>query len=147
MRYDRTLACVSAVQLGCGVAGLATATRRGHAYDLPFLHGRRDRVARDSMVMGTALSAPLTMIGVQALAINRLRRGETDGTRTLLGVLGAVMTVGYLGERHVRHRLRPSGFDPYETPLIVVGIGSAVAMAALALTTPPADDPSEAAAS
>jgi hypothetical protein len=37
----------------------------------------------------------------------------------------------YLGERLVRRRLRPSGWDPVETPLAVVGIGLAGAMAAL----------------
>jgi hypothetical protein len=38
---------------------------------------------------------------------------------------------GYLGERLVRRRLRPSGWDAVETPLMVVGIGLAGAMAAL----------------
>lgn len=134
-QYDRTLAFVSAVQLGCGVAGLATAVRRGHAYDLPLLHGRHDRVARDSVLMGTALSAPLTMMGVQALATKQLRRRRSDGAKTVLGALGAMMTAGYLAERHVRHRLRRSGVDPLETPLIITGISSAVAMAALARTS------------
>ena len=39
---------------------------------------------------------------------------------------------GYLGERLVRRRLRPSGWDAVETPLVVAGIGLAGAMAALA---------------
>jgi hypothetical protein len=131
MQRDRKLVFVAVVQLGCGVAGLATAVRRGHAYDLPLLQGRRDRIARDSVFMGTALSAPLTMMGAQTIAAIRLRRGDTGAARTVLGVLGATMTVGYLAERQVRHRLRRSGFDAVETSLIVVGISSAIAMSAL----------------
>jgi hypothetical protein len=133
MQQHRPLVFVATVQLGCGVAGLATAVRRGHAYDLPLLRGRRDRIARDSVLLGTALSAPVTMMGAQAFAASRLRREGTDGARRVLAALGATMTAGYLAERHVRHRLRRSGFDRFETPLIIIGISSAVAMTALAL--------------
>ena len=41
------------------------------------------------------------------------------------------MVAGYLGERLVRQRLRPSGWDALESPLVVAAIGLAVAMAAL----------------
>ena len=48
-----------------------------------------------------------------------------------LGGLGATMVAGYLGERQVRRRLRPSGWDAVESPLLVAAIGLAVAMAVL----------------
>jgi hypothetical protein len=32
---------------------------------------------------------------------------------------------GYLGERLVRRRLRPSGWDALESPLVLAGIGLA----------------------
>ena len=41
------------------------------------------------------------------------------------------MVAGYLGERLVRQRLRPSDWDALESPLLVTAIGLAVAMAAL----------------
>jgi hypothetical protein len=58
------------------------------------------------------------------------RRGEQA-----LGGLGALLVAGYLGKRLVRQRLRPSGWDALESPLlvVVVAIGLAVAMAVLGL--------------
>jgi len=50
--------------------------------------------------------------------------------RALSG-LGATLVTGYLGERLVRQRLRPSGSDGVESPLLVAAIGLAVVMAAL----------------
>ena len=51
-----------------------------------------------------------------------------------LGALGATFVAGCLGERLVRRRLRPSGWDALESPLLVVAIGLAAAMAVLGLT-------------
>jgi hypothetical protein len=48
-----------------------------------------------------------------------------------LGGFGATLVAGYLGERLVRQRLRPSGWDAVESPLLLVAIGLAMAMAAL----------------
>jgi pimeloyl-ACP methyl ester carboxylesterase len=45
--------------------------------------------------------------------------------------MGALQVVGCLGERLVRRRLRPSGWDAVESPLILAGIGLTGAMAAL----------------
>jgi hypothetical protein len=49
---------------------------------------------------------------------------------------GALWVAGYLGERLVRRRLGPSGWEQLESPLLVVAIGLAVAMAALGLGLP-----------
>jgi hypothetical protein len=134
MDRDRLLGTVSTVQLGAGVAGMAIAVRRRHTYDLPLLHGRPDKVARDSIIVGTALSAPVTMLTAQAIAAARVLYRPTPRARQLLGMLGAVMVIGYLAEQHVRQRLRPSSWDTIESPLIVLGISAAGAMATLART-------------
>ncbi len=130
---DRLLSAVSAAQLAVGLVGTGIAVRRHHAYDVPLLHGRPENVARDSLTMGTALSAPAVMLVTQGLAIARLVRGSSKPARLVLGGLGATMVAGYLAESHVRRRLRPSSADRFETPLAVAGIGLAAAMAALGL--------------
>ncbi len=124
------LAATSAAQLGCGIAGMAVALRRRHAYDFLFLHGRRESIARDSVLMGTALSAPVTMLTAQAVATVLSRRRHSRYPDLVLGALGATMVGGYLGERLVRLRLSRSGWDAVESPLVVAGLGLAAAMAA-----------------
>jgi hypothetical protein len=129
----RLLAEVSAAQLATGVAGMALAMRRRHAYDFAWMHGRPENVTRDSALMGTALSAPSYMLIAQGVAIRRSLRGAGSRADAVLGGLGAAMVGGYLGEALVRRRLRPSGYDRLETPLIVVALGLSGVMAALGL--------------
>jgi len=45
----------------------------------------------------------------------------------------ALLVAGYLGERLVRQRLRPSGWDRLESPLLIMSIALAAAMASLGL--------------
>jgi hypothetical protein len=132
---ERLLGAVSSVQLSAGIAGLALALHRRREYHVPLLQGDPDNVARDSVVMGTALSAPMIMLGAQAVATMRLLRGGTDRTRRFLGLLGATMTAGYLAEQLVRRRLLPSGWDPIESPVVVLGVTTAAMMAGLGLTS------------
>jgi len=134
MDRDRVLGTVSAVQLGAGAAGMAIALRRRHAYHLPVLHGRPDRVPRDSILMGTALSPPVTMLIAQAIATAGVLCRPTPLTKKVLGTLGALMVPGYFAEQHVRHRLQPSSWDTIESPLVVLGISAAAAMVMLART-------------
>ena len=68
MDRDRLLGVVSAVQLTTGILGLAVALKRRHPYDVPLLHGRPDQVARDWVLDGTALSAPIVMLAAQWVA-------------------------------------------------------------------------------
>jgi hypothetical protein len=133
MNDDRVLVVVSAAQLAAGTGGLALALRRHHAFDLPFWHGQPSAVGRDSLLMGTALSAPAVMLGAQAAAIAALLRGPSPAARRLLGGLGAAMAAGYLAERLVRHRLGRAGWDPAESPVIIAGISLAAAMALIGL--------------
>jgi hypothetical protein len=131
MTPRRLLVTLSTAQLAAGLAGLAVAVRRRRPYDLPFATGSAGSVARDSLWMGTAYSAPLPMLLVQAWAAANLGRGPDDGARRMLGMLGALMVPGYLMERSGRRRLSLSGADPVETPVVVAGTGLAAAMAVL----------------
>src|SRR5918999_730642 len=128
---SRPLAAVSVAQLATGVAGTAVALRRRPPYDVLWMHGRADAMARDTILKGTALSAPVSNLLLQAALTVVVARRPSPGAARALGGLGALQVAGYLGERLVRRRLRPSGWDPVETPLVVVGIGLAGAMAAL----------------
>lgn len=127
----RRLATASLAQLACGVVGMGVAVRRRHAYDVGFVRGTPQAVGRDSVLMGTALSAPVTMLTTQsvltALVVTRGERGAARG----LGLLGGLMVAGYLAERHVRHLLRPGGWDPLETTLVVSGMLLAALMTRL----------------
>jgi hypothetical protein len=115
------LAVVSAAQLAVGLAGMLVAVRRRRHYEFLVLRGKAEHVRRDSVLLGTALSAPVVLLAAQAVAIR-------TGGATLLRLIGATYVVGYLGERLVRARLTPSGFDPVETPVAVAGIALAAAM-------------------
>ena len=124
------LARLSAAQFAGGLAGQALAVIRRAPYDIPFGTGRPEDVVRDSFTNGTAFSAPVHMLVLQAWAIRRLsRRPADDLARRVLRGLGAVMVAGYLMERRDRLRLTPGGVDPVETPLVVTSLGLAAAMA------------------
>jgi pimeloyl-ACP methyl ester carboxylesterase len=128
---SRLLAAVSVAQLATGVVGMVVALRRRHPYDVFWMHGRADAIARDTILKGTALSAPVSNLLAQAALTVGVARRPSRGAALALGGLGALQVAGYLGERLVRRRLRPSGWDAVETPLAVAGIGLAGAMAAL----------------
>lgn len=120
---------------------MAVAIRRRHPYAFLMLRGDPDRVAREAIGMGTALSAPGMMLLMQAAATAQLIRARTPLAERLLGTLGAGMVVGYLGEDLVRRRLRRSGWDLVESPLAVVGLALASAMAVLGLGKREAPEP------
>ena len=87
---SRLLAAISAAQLATGVAGMVVALRRRHPYDLFWMHGRAETVARDAILSGTALSAPLSNLLVQAaLTVVEARRPSRGAAWALAG-LGAL---------------------------------------------------------
>jgi hypothetical protein len=63
---NRLLAAVSVAQLATGIAGMVVALQRRHPYDVFWMHGTTDAIARDTIGKGTALSAPLSNLLVQA---------------------------------------------------------------------------------
>ena len=138
---SRLLAAVSVAQLATGVAGMAVALRRRYPYDVLWMHGRADAIARDTILKGTALSAPVSNLLVQAALTVVVARRPSPGAARALGGLGALQVAGYLGERLVRRRLRPSGWDAVESPLVLAGIGLAGAMAALGRQVQQPDGP------
>jgi hypothetical protein len=131
MGRDRLLIVVSAAQLATGVAGMAIGLRRRHPYDVFWMHGDADAIGRDALFKGTALSAPVSNMVIQAAMTGVVARWPSRRAAQALGGWGALLVAGYLGERLVRQRLRPSGWDPVESPLLMVAIGLAASMAGL----------------
>ena len=131
MANRRALVAVSALQLTAGLVGQVVALRRRRPYDIPFMHGSPDHVARDSLWFGASYSAPVYMTGSQLYAVLRLARGPDERARKMLRLLGTSMISGYLLERFNRKLLTPAGFDPVETPIVAVGLAGSVAMAVL----------------
>jgi len=128
------LIAVSSVQFAAGVVGMGVAVKRRYPYDFLMLHGKAERVARDTVLMGSAFSAPISMLGAQAWATLWLLRSPDNGVPArVLGGLGAAMVPGYLGEARVRARLSRAGRRRGETPLVVAGLLLAGVMAALGL--------------
>ena len=78
---SRLLVAVSVAQLATGVAGLVAALRRRHPYDVFRMHGRTDTIARETILRGTALSAPVSNLLAQAAltAVVARRPGRGDG--------------------------------------------------------------------
>ncbi len=131
----RALVVVAGAQLVTQLTGLTIALRRRLAYDVKIvgMRGEPDAVGRDAWDKGTALSAPITMLSLQAVALARLATSGGALAPAVLGSLGAVNVGGYLGERIVRERLSPGGWDPVETPVAAIGLTLAATMGILGL--------------
>ena len=113
MSSRRALVAVSTAQLAAGAAGQLLALRDGRAFAIALLgwRGRPERVARDSWLLGTGLSAPVVMLTTQAVATARLAAGPSNEATRILGALGLAMSAGYLsssGNSGV-HSHRPGG--------------------------------------
>jgi hypothetical protein len=132
MAQRSTLVAVSSTQLAAQLAGHIVALRRRRHFDVPFMTGDPEHLVRDWLWFGTAYSAPPYLLGPQIWATARLLRGPDDRARWVLQWLGTGLTLGCLSERWNRVRVRPGGFDPLETPMVVGGWSCAMAMAVLA---------------
>jgi len=88
-------------------------------------------VLRDFLTFkGTALSAPLPFMLIQlGLTILALRPGRSGriGVGGLLFV-GAIYTIGQLGEPIVLRVWSPGGFDPAQAVVLFVNVASSIAM-------------------
>ena len=125
------LVATSSAQLAAQLAGLTVALRRGRYYDVGIMRGSAEHIRRDAVWNGTAYSAPVTMLVTQLWAVRRLAAGPDDLARRVLGLLGAVNVPGYLFERFFRQHLRPRGWEPVETPVLVASLALAAGMAVL----------------
>jgi hypothetical protein len=129
------LVVVSAGQVAAGVAGHMIALRDGRAFNVALIgwHGRPDRLARDSWLLGTGLSAPVVMLTAQTVLTTQLALRPSPRVTRILGLLGAAMSCGYLVEQEFRNALSPGGWDRQITPVAAVGFASSVAMALVGL--------------
>ena len=112
---------------------MVVALRRRHPYDVFGIHGQAKRSHATLCSGGTALSAPVSNLLMQAALTAVAAALPSQPAQQALGALEALLGAGYLGERLVRQRLGPSGWERLESPLLVVAIGLAAAMAALGL--------------
>src|SRR3954454_18087131 len=103
MGSRRVLVAVSGGQLAAGVAGQFVALRDRRSFDIALLgwRGRPERVARDSWLIGTALSPPVVMLSIQAAATVRLGTEPSCTAMRMLGSLGATMACACLLEQEV----------------------------------------------
>jgi hypothetical protein len=133
----RHLVAISAAQLVAGAAGQLLALRRGLAFNIAVIgwKGRPDRVAKDSWLLGTGLSAPDTMLAAQAAATVHFAATGSHNSARALGVLGAAMTGGYLVEQEFRKAMTPARWDRAVTPVAAAGFALAVAMARRGLSS------------
>jgi hypothetical protein len=131
------LVAVSTAQLAAGVAGNLVALRERKPFDIALVdwRGQPERMARDSWLFGTGLSAPIVILIIQALATGRLAtRPSTLGTQAL-AVLGGAMAGGYLIEGEFRKAVSPSGWHRVVSPIAAAGFVLAFGMAALGVRT------------
>ncbi len=136
-RRRNALALVSTAQLALGLVGLRQAVRTGTSYDLSFLRGSLDTARRDRWLMGTNLSAPGVMLLAQGVSIVLLFTGHRRPAARVLGVLGAVMALGYPAEVSVREAWRNP--DRTVAPLAAGAEALAITMVMLGLyRLPPA---------
>lgn len=135
MDARKVLVTVSTLQLVAGVAGQVLALRGRRSFDIVLIdwHGDPERVAHDSWLLGTGLSAPVAMLVAQGAATARLAAGPSIVATRMLGLLGAMMTGGYLLEREFRSALSRSGSDRVVTPVAATGSSLSVVMAVLGL--------------
>ncbi|PAU85077.1 hypothetical protein CK505_17035 [Kocuria sp. WN036] len=133
------LALVSAVQLGLGLAGLRQALRDRVTYDVGVLRGSPERIGAEQWLLGTGLSASGLMLALQAVCTAQLLARPRRRAARVLGVLGAVMVLGYPAERSVRAAWRQ--WDPRLAPMTVAATALAAVMAVLGLGRLPQDLP------
>ena len=128
MRH-RALAGLSLASVAVSLVGRSVAIDRGLAYDLPTGSGDASAVRPDSVTRGTALSPPVSMIAVQAVAAAiALVRPSPAAERTLRRI-GRTIVLGYAAEREVRRVIRPSNWDGVESPLVLAGLALAALIA------------------
>ena len=135
MRKRPALVAISAAQVMAGVAGHVIALRDDRPFNVAVIgwRGRRDRVARDSWLLGTGLSAPVVMLTAETVLTTQLALRPSLRATRILGALGAAMSCGYLVEQEFRDALSRGGWDRLITPVAAAGFLLSVSMAVVGL--------------
>jgi hypothetical protein len=87
--HSRALAAVSAAQLATELAGMVVGLRRRHPYDVFWMHGDPATITRDAVFRGTALSAPVPNMLIQAAMTAVVVRWPSRRAAQALGGWGA----------------------------------------------------------
>jgi len=152
----RVLGLISFVQLLLGVAGLKKALREGRVADVPFAGKRpKKELQQRHWTDGTALSAPTPMLIIQGIAslVLLIHPRPPRFFARLLGVLGAIMAIGYPLEKVWRDslvepdkELTPLTFGGFLLALKMAILGWSVGRGKRTRTVEPADSDADAAA-
>jgi hypothetical protein len=129
--YLKPLAIVSILNLLSNSLGAFVAIRRNLLANFGGFLGGQD-VVRDFLGFnGTALSAPLAFLILEAVFILLAARGERRGGMVGvvgLTIMGAFYTIAQLGEPIVLQMLRPATFDPAQALVLTANVVSAALM-------------------
>lgn len=128
-----TLAFVSGMHVVAAILALPYAVDRGLAMDAAGIRRSPGDVPRDAYFLGTGITPPLVFTGIEAVTASVVLCRPSRAAARTLGVLGAVMIVGYAVERETRRALRPAHWDSRVTPLTAAGVALALPMAVLGL--------------
>lgn len=128
----RVLGVISVLELVVQLLGARKAIRERIPYDLPFAQGKPENVSRDMWTMGSGLAAPWPTLAEHAAGTVLLFVRPRIWVARVMGGLGIVYVLGYLGERVVRESFRrPNGVT---TALSAIAMCLAGAMAVLGFT-------------
>lgn len=126
------LAVASTLNLLFSVVGFRKAVQEKIPYDIGFMKGTAEHIARDQITLGSALSPPTIMMVAQAAGTARMFKNPGAGAARLLGVLGLAMSIAGSMERLFHESVRNPNRS---TTPIVAGEGSmAIVMAVLGFT-------------
>lgn len=123
------LAVASTLNLLFSVVGFRKALKEKIPYDIGFMKGSAEHIARDQITLGSALSPPTLMMVTQAAGTARMFKNRGTGAASLLGVLGLAMSIGFSMERVFHESVRNPNRSI--TPIVAGGELTAIVMAIL----------------
>jgi uncharacterized membrane protein YraQ (UPF0718 family) len=126
------LAVASTVNLLFSVVGFRKAVQEKIPYDVGFMKGLAEHIARDQITLGSALSPPTIMMVAQAAGTARMFKNPGLAAARLLGVLGLAMSIGFSMERVFHESVRNPNRST--TPIVAGGESTAIVMAVLGFT-------------
>lgn len=96
---DESLGLSFAGALIVQLVGARKALHNRIPYNLPWMHGKPENVARDMWTMGSGLAAPGLLLVAHAAGIVLVLARPRPWLQRVLGCLGAIYIPGILGER------------------------------------------------